>query len=350
MAVSNELLNTTFADKAAPLVDASARESVFFDIVDKMAKPGAGGTYIERNIAGQSPAVARGVYATDEVRNMTRRPIHNKYQMEYHRVIAAVSIPNYEMEQNSGPAGALKLITDYPEQFSSQFFSELDSYLLTGTIRGLGVVSVADLAGFLTLNGLFASGLRSTTTNGLLGMTTPAGQAGTVVQGLAKATNIFHYNQWDSISSWATDGEPTWRAMARKCAAWSGKKGGRAMYVIADPETYGKYDTSKQANVRVSLVSDKTEDQDILSLDLMGAKVCYSEAMDRANFGSPASTGIAYFLNPDWFEVRYQVKPKLGKFVDGPINTDYVAAPFAMQMAWLCRKLTAQGAVTGGAT
>jgi len=349
MALTTELINTTFAEHKEPLVDSSLRNTRFWSIIEKQGRPGEGGTYVERNIAGQSPAVAKGIFSGDEVLNMTRRQIMKKFQVEYHRIVGAINIPNYELKINSGKNGVIKLIKAYPMQFMTQFASDLDQYLLTGAVRGLGALGTTDAAGLLTLNGLFSSGTRTGVTNGLLDMVAIGSQTETV-QNVAKSTTYFHYNHWDSISSWSGEGEETLRAMGRTVAEWGGITNDLSgLYVLPDPDTYKNYESNKLSNVRVTVVNDKDTSK-VVDLDLQGAQVIFTSAMDRANFGSPASTGVTYFINPKFIEVLFLQKPTIGQFIDRIAEQDVVTAKFEMMLAWLCTKPTAQGVVTGGAT
>ena len=62
MAISTEILNTTFADLRGPLVNSFIRSNELLDaLMSKARMPSEGGSLIERSFAGGAPARGVGV-------------------------------------------------------------------------------------------------------------------------------------------------------------------------------------------------------------------------------------------------------------------------------------------------
>jgi hypothetical protein len=74
MAISNEVLNSTFADLRGPLINSFVRSNELFEALQSKARmPMEGGSFIERTFTGAAPARGVGVFVGDELLNMTRR-------------------------------------------------------------------------------------------------------------------------------------------------------------------------------------------------------------------------------------------------------------------------------------
>ena len=117
-----------------------------------------------------------------------------------------------------------------------------------------------------------------------------------------------------------------------------------------DDDSYANYDKSKRDLVRLKLVNEGTEKTNMLANDLGLAEVYSSLDLDRADFSSAPGDGVAYFLNTDWFEYCLQEAPSMSSFADKIADQDVVVAKFSMQGNLICRKLIAQGVVTGCAS
>ena len=66
MAISTEVLNTTFADLRGPLINSFVRSNELFDsLMTKAKMPMEGGSYIERSFAGGAPARGVGSFVGD---------------------------------------------------------------------------------------------------------------------------------------------------------------------------------------------------------------------------------------------------------------------------------------------
>ena len=354
MSISTELLNTTFADLRGPLVNSFVRSNELFESLDKKARmPMEGGTYIERSFAGGAPARGVGVYVGDELLNMTRRQQIRKFQVEPHRLVVAINIPKRELNQNSGKLAVIRLIEQYPQSTMDAVKADLNKFLLTGVSRGL-VFQTAEMNGLLTLNGQHTTGIGTGVANGLIAFQSPGAQttAGTSVQGVAKSTNYFHFNQYNDIGSWAGNGITQLRKTYRQCAHYAGGPNKGPDLVIMDDDTYTNFEDSRRDNVRVSIVDDKIDKSNTLGLSLGLAQVMSSIDLDRTDttaFSSPADDGVTYMLNTDFFEFPMLEAPNITEFKERVGDQDVVTALFAMQGNLICTKTPAQGCVSGGA-
>lgn len=348
MAISTEVLNTTFADLRGPLVNSFIRSNELLDaLMSKARMPSEGGSLIERSFAGGAPARGVGVFVGDELLNMTRRQQTKRFQVEPHRIVAAINIPKKELLFNSGKLAVIRLIEEYPQTTLEGAKADLNSFLLTGVSRGL-VFQTADLAGFLSLNGQFGAGSGTGVTNGLLDFQTTTLQSD-VVQNVAKSTSYSHFNQYGAITSWATDGLPTLRKTYRQCAHYAGGMGKGPDLVVMDDDTYTNFEDSRLSLVRIQLVEDKTEKSNMLGLDLGVAKVYSSIDLNRGSFTGVANNGVTYILNTDFLEMPLMEAPSITPFTERVGDQDVVTAIFSMQGNLICTKTPAQGCVSGGA-
>jgi hypothetical protein len=348
MAISTELLNTTFADLRGPLVNSFVRSNELFEALNSKARmPMEGGTKIERSFSGGAPARGVGVYVGDELLNMTRRQQIRKFEVEPHRLVMAINIPKRELAQNSGKLAIMRLIEEYPLTSMEAAKADLNKYLLTGTSRGLAFAT-SELQGFLTLDGQSNSGIGTGVTNGLLDFTAIGSQTETV-QGVDKSSSYFHFNQYNDISSFAGNGMTQLRKTYRQCAHYAGGIGKGPDMIFMDDDTYTNFEDARSNNVRVSVVDDKIDKSNTLGLSLGLASVTSSIDLDRTGFTAPANDGVTYMLNTDFIEFPMLEAPNVSEFKERVGDQDVVTAIFAMQGNLICTKLVAQGCVSGGA-
>ena len=348
MSISTELLNSTFADLRGPLVNSFVRSSELFEALDKKARiPMEGGTLIERTFSGGAPARGVGIYVGDELLNMTRRQEIRKFQVEPHRLAVAINIPKKELQMNSGKLAVIRLIEEYPKSVLEGAKADLNSFLLTGTSRGI-VFTTAELAGMLSLNGDVSTGVGTGVTHGLLDWQPPANQ-GDKVQNVTKSSSYFHFNQYNDISSFAANGMTQLRKTYRQCAHYAGGIGKGPDMIFMDDDTYTNFEDARSNNVRVSVVDEKIDKTNTLGLSLGLASVTSSIDLDRTGFSSPANDGVTYMLNTDFIEFPMLEAPNVSEFKERVGDQDVVTAIFAMQGNMICTKLPAQGVVSGGA-
>ena len=350
MAISTELLNTTFADLRGPLVNSFVRSNELFEALNSKARmPMEGGTKIERSFSGGAPARGVGVYVGDELLNMTRRQQIRKFEVEPHRLVMAINIPKRELAQNSGKLAIIRLIEEYPQTSMEAAKADLNKFLLTGVSRGLAF-NTSELLGMLTLNGQSAAGIGTGVTNGLLDFEAIAAQTD-VVQNVAKSSSYFHFNQFNDITSWSGDGITQLRKTYRQCSHYAGGIGKGPDMVFMDDDTYTNFEDARRDNVRVTLVDDKIDKSNTLGLNLGLASVTSSIDLDRADFtaGTAPADGVTYMLNTDYIEFPMLEAPNVSEFKERVGDQDVVTAIFAMQGNLICTKLVAQGCVSGGA-
>ena len=347
MAISTEILNTTFSDLRGPLVNSFVRSNELFEaLMSKARMPMEGGSLIERSFAGGAPARGGGIYVGDELLNMTRRQQIKRYKVEPHRLVVAINIPKKELMFNSGKLAVIRLIEEYPQTTMESAKADINKFLLTGVSRGL-VFQTAELRGMLTLNGQNGSGVGTGVTNGLLDFVAPASQTDTV-QDVAKSSSYYHFNQYNDITAWATDGMTQLRKTYRQCAHYAGGPSKGPDVVIMDDSTFSNFEDSRLNLVRVSVVEDKTERSNTLDLSLGLASVKSSIDIDLADFTGAAADGVSYILNSDYLEFPLSEAPMISDFKERVGDQDVVTALFSMQGNLISTKVPAQGVVSGG--
>jgi len=347
MSITNEVLNTTFADLRGPLVNSFIRSNELFDALNAKARmPMESGSYIERTFTGGAPARGVGVYVGDELLNMTRRQQIKKFQVEPHRLVVAVNIPKKELQMNTGKLAVIRLIEEYPQTVMEGVKADINAYLLTGASRGI-VFQTAELKGLATLNGE-ATGIGTGLENGLLDFAAPSAQTQTV-QSVAKSSSYFHFNQYNLVAASSTGAVhlKALRKTYRECSHYAGGPGKGPDLMIMDDNSYALYEEQRLSNVRVTLVEDKTDKTNMLGLDFGVGKVYPSLDLDVSLFSDPADRGVTYFLNTDYFEFPMAESPQIGEFKERVGDQDVVTALFSMQGNLICTKLPAQGCVAG---
>ena len=346
MTVSLDLLNTTLEDLKGPATMAfKDAMPIWKDLFEKRATTGSGGDYIKRLHVGSSPVKARGLYSGVEVLPVGMSNVMKELTIEPHQVSAAITIPIKELQRNTGKEAAVRLIEEYPRAVLAALGSDLNKYLLTGTCDSLGVTAPNDLFGYLTLNGEFAAGLNTGTTNGLLDFLTPAAQtaAAQSVQNVTTSTTYNYYNQYGLATSWAAD---TWRTLMdvyRRCSEF----GGEPDLVVMDPGSYGYYAQNRRDIVRlVSL--DAKEGNDYLASSFGKARVVAHSDLDPALFAGTGANGVTYVLNTKHWEVVWYSKGiTLGKFQESVHDQRVVWAPVDIHFGFVCKNRPAQGCVGG---
>jgi len=354
MAISVEVLNTTYRQLKGPLIDTFLRRTPLLDTLMKASrvrKNMDGGTYIERALMTGSPATGRGIFNGTELLSLTRTKRTEQLQVEPHRLAAAIAIPNRELAQNNGPLAVMRLIEKYPESFMKSTDLCLESFFLAGAAPvGNHAFNTAGLSGFLSLNGLFTGGVLTGTTNGLLGFATPAAQAGTAVQTLAKSEAQFYYNQYEAMSAWNADGPRKLGKLTRRCGSYSIE--GKPSLGFMDPDSMSNLEESKRGHVRVQLVETAQEKGDLHTIEHNG--VTYHESLDLdrtlAGFsGTALADGGGYILNPDYFEFSVVQEAELSDFEDRIASQDVVVSKFQFHANLICTHLAAQGCFSGTA-
>tara|TARA_R110000744_G_scaffold18811_1_gene50165 strand:+ start:4236 stop:5228 length:993 start_codon:yes stop_codon:yes gene_type:complete len=329
-------------------VNSFVRSNELFEALNSKARmPMEGGTKIERSFSGGAPARGVGVYVGDELLNMTRRQQIRKFAVEPHRMVMAINIPKRELAQNSGKLAIIRLIEEYPQTSMEAAKADMNKYLLTGVSRGLAF-QTSELKGLLTLNGIKTDGIGDGVSDGLLDFEAIASQSDTV-QGVAKSSSYFHYNQYNDISAFDTNGITQLRKTYRQCSHYAGGIGKGPDMIFMDDDTYTNFEDARRDNVRVTVVDDKIDKSNTLGLSLGLASVTSSIDLDRSDFTLAAADGVTYMLNTDFIEFPMLEAPNVSEFKERVGDQDVVTAIFAMQGNLICTKLVAQGCVSGGA-
>ena len=349
MPISTEVLNTTFADLRGPLVNSFVRSNELFEALDKKARmPMEGGSLIERSFTGGAPARGVGIYVGDELLNMTRRQQIKRFQVEPHRIVVAVNIPKKELMFNSGKLAIMRLIEEYPKTVMDGVKADLNKYFLTGVSRGI-VFQTSELRGFLTLNGQISTGIGTGVTNGLLDFAAPASQTD-VVQGVAKSSSYFHFNQFGDMAGTAFDITDL-RKTYRECAHYAGGMGKGPDLVYMDQDVYTQFEENQANNFRINVntMQDGIDgNNNTIELSLGLAKVFSSIDLDNADFTGAANNGVTYILNSDYLEMPVHEAPQMSEFKERVGDQDVVTAVFSMQSNLISTKLPAHGCVAGG--
>ena len=356
MAISTEILNTTFSDLRGPLVNSFLRSNFLFEaLMSKARMPMDGGSFIERSFAGGAPARGVGIFVGDELLNMTRRQQINRFRVEPHRIVAAINIPKKELLYNSGKLAVIRLIEEYPKTTLDGAMCDVNSYLLTGVSRGI-TFQTSELRGFLTLNGQNTAGIGTGVGTGLIDVVNlPAAQANNV-QNVAKSQAISHFTQLAGATNWATNGMVTLRRIYRQCAHYAGGPEKGPDLIIMDDATFSNFEDEKLTNnVRVNIVNDATEKGNTLALTIGLAKAYSSIDLDITQFAAGAgvlapNNGVAYVLNTDYLEYPVAEAPTISDFKERVGDQDVVTAIFSMQGNLIFTKTPAQGAVVNTAT
>jgi hypothetical protein len=350
MAIDLDTLNTTFADLRGPLINAFETSIPMWRELQKKARvSNDGGTYIERDFAAGAPAKGTGVFSGDELLTNVRRKQIKKLQVETHRAVALVTIPKKVLNINKGKAAVVRLIDAYPKATMEGISGDMNKFLLTGTSRGL-VFDTSELLGFVCLPGTHTSGIGTGVTNGVLSLNeNPADQVLPTFN-VAKSESGYHFNQRADVTSFADSGMKVLRQQYRKAAHYAGKPQGGPDLVIMDSDSYSHFENERDGKIRLQLIGDKQENNNMLSLSLGMAQVYDDPDLDQSLFSGDALGGVTYMLNTDFWEWIWLEKPNISPFADRIGDQDVVSAKFAMQGNAICTKLPAQAVVTGTAT
>jgi len=351
MPVSNDVVRTTYAELKGPAIDAFRVSNHLWEKLQANSKVvQESGYQIERVIMGGSPAQAVGIYDGSESLDGTRFQQAQRYQIEPHRIAAAINIPKQDMAVNDGALGVVRLIQQYPESFLEGLMRDINSYLLTGVSQGISA-STAELSGFTTLNGEFTSGRRTGTTNGLLDFVATGSQTDTV-QNVAKSSTIFHFNQYRAATNWATNGYRTLKTLVKECATFAPKKRGPDLGIM-DLDSHGFLDDELSGRVRLKVVDGKHDPDRIDDAPLVvhGCPFYYDNDLDTTQFtaaaGADPTEGLAYVLNSEFMEMPTLVEPTMTDFADLIALQDALTAKFEMHCQLIFTKFPAHGCIVG---
>lgn len=210
----------------------------------------------------------------------------------------------------------------------------------------------------MTLNGQVSTGIGTGVTNGLLDFETPATQTDPV-QGVAKSSSYFHFNQFGDMASAAGTvfDVSVLRKTYRECAHYAGGMGKGPDLVYMDQDVYTSFEELQSNNFRINVntMQDGVDgNNNTIELSLGLAKVFSSIDLDRADFsaagGFEPNRGVTYILNTDYLEMPVHEAPQMSEFRERVGDQDVVTAVFSMQANLIATKLPAHGCVAGGST
>ena len=356
--VSTDELNTTLADLRSGWQSTFARTNAFLNQCVEKRKTRTtdiGGTHIEKVLMTGAPSQGVGVSGGYEVAPGTRIQKSKQLKIAYYEFFQPIQISGKEMRENGGRQGIVKLIEMYPDAAVKAFKKDFNKYLLTGTTDSASSASPNDHFGFLTLNGGFSSGTVDGTTNGVLDFRTPAQQTSDAetVEGVVKSEASGHYNQYQAISAWASDGRRLIQTAYMDAEANADQDGGESVgpdLMIMDRATMANFIESKADTTRIQIVDAKTEGKASTSNSFYRAKVIYDAALDRALFASPASGGVTYGLNTDYWMWYILHDVDITPFADFLATQDVVTSKLLFHGQGMCERLNTQFCVSGGAT
>jgi len=271
------------------------------------------------------------------------------------RLIYAFDVPGKDLAEANGEMDLARILQHYPELALADFHELISNQLGTGTGTG-------NVGGFATLNGNTTFTPQGETRNGFLQFAAPAAQASTI-HGLVQATVSGWYNQYQDISSFATNGRSQMRK-AYFAASRQGKTLGAVDLMIGDETSYLNYIEDLDDQVRVVKVEgDKAPAQVRQGIKFLDADFYLDDSIDVSvaaytGGGSPAADGVIYgFKTPTWhlFTLGHDAqKESKGDFaVRGPFripDQDMWRYEIVLMMGLHTTQLRANFAVTGAAT
>ena len=353
MAVSTDELNTTLANLRPGYQSTFARTNPFLArcVNKKKVRSPEGGTHIEKVLMTGSPAQGVGVASGYEVAPGARLQKSKQLKIAYYQFLMAINISGKEMRENSGQQGIVKLTEMYPDNAAKAFKKDFNKYLLTGQTDAASSASASDFYGFTCLNGEFNSGTMDGTLNGLLDFVTPSGQ-NEVVEGVTKSVASGHYNNYQAITAWATDGMGKLSAAYFDAESNSDQDGDSPVgpdLILCDRGSYANFVGSKRDEVRVQVVDAKTEGRMSTKNTFYRADVVYDAALDPSLF-SIAAGGVWYGLNTDYWMWYILKDLDISPFQDFLATQDVVTSKLLFHGQGMCERLNTQFCISGGAT
>lgn len=354
MAISTDELNTTLANLRPGYQSTFARTNVFLArcVNKKKVRTPDSGTHIEKVLMTGSPSQGVGVANGYEVAPGARIQKSKQLKIAYYEFFQSIQISGKEMRENSGTHGVVKLIEMYPDAAMKAFKKDLNQYLLTGTTGSASSSSPNDYFGFITLNGQFSSGKVEGTENGLLDFAAPSAQNESV-EGVTKSEASGHYNQFQAITGWATDGRKKLSTAyfdAEANADTDGENPAGPDLIMCDRGSYANFVESKSDSVRVQVNDAKTEGKMSTSNTFYRADVRYDAALDAALFTGDATGGVWYGLNTDYWMWYILKDADISPFQDYLATQEVVTAKLVFHGQGMCERLNTQFCLTGGAS
>jgi len=309
-----------------------------------------GGPYIEFPIVTNGPGAVTRIENGSEVYSSTRRTIGARGQVYCPRMIYSFIIPGKDLAEAAGETAIARLIKVYPEAALMEFHE----YIVQQFVNGNG--STNNVHGFLTLNGDTTFNASGTAEAGILDFAAPGSQTDTVLN-LSKSTTTGWQNQYQLVSSFATDGRSQMRRVYWD-ASLQGKQGGPVDVMLGDIVSFNNYYDDLDDQVRYQVKFDGEKGRGVRQgLMFQEAEFYVEPDLDYTASTFTARTGVVYFLKADTWHLYNQGEDSgmetKGDFAfRGPVKVpgqDAWEWEIVLAMQMYCDRLNANGCVDGTA-
>ena len=358
MAISPDVLASCLVDLAPGY---SELFSLWHPIMERVVKKGnidravLKGPFREFVVVSGGPGTVTQVLTGSEIIAGGRNQAASRGSTYAPRLIYAFDVPGKDLAEANGENDLAKIIKNYPELGLSDFHERISNQISSGNGTGVG--------GFLTLNGMANYNPAGALRTGAFEFDVPALQGDTVFniikQGGAGGVTGW-YNQYGTITSFATDGKSTMRQAYYAASRQGSKAMGPVDLLLGDESSYLNYVETLDDQVRVMKIEgDKAPGQIRQGIPFLEADFFLEESIDTTQFaGSTGVNGVIYMLNTDTWHIYTlghdsNLETKGDFAVRGPIRIpeqDMWRYEYVLNMGMYCDQIRANAVVTGGAT
>lgn len=283
-------------------------EDLFFDdhvflrkiVENGVDKRKSGGEYAAFTVVIDGPGNIAKLVTGSEAYSYGRRNITRQARVYIPTHIYAYAVEGEALRHANGETGIANLLELYPEKANLDFRQKAVAQMLTGN----GAASNID--GLATLNGDTTYSPDGTSLNGLLDFLPKASQTDTV-QSLAKEAaaggTTGWYNQFEEVTSFATNGKRSMRSVYNGCLVRSAGYGHPTLG-LTDSISFNNYYESLDDQVRYATKTSGEEGKDIDEGLMFHKLELFEDPSIDDNSGSftHGANGTMYFLNPKtWF-------------------------------------------------
>ena len=318
------------------------------------------GPFREFVVVTDGPGSVTQVLTGSEIIQGGRRQNASRGDTFAPRLIYAFDVPGKDLAEANGENDLAKIIKRYPELALSDFHERISNQLASG--------NGADCGGFLTLNGDTTYNPQGTARTGAFEYVATAAQNDTVFnlnkQGAAANAIGGWYNQYNQITSFATDGKATMRQVYYASSRQGSKASGPVDLMLGDENSYLNYIDDLDDQVRVMKVEgDKAPGASRQGSPFLAADFFLEESIEQGIAAGSfttggAANGVVYMLKTDTWHIYTLghdsgMETKGDFAVRGPIRIpeqDMWRYEYVLNMGMYCDQLRANGVVTGGAT
>lgn len=312
-----------------------------------------GGPYVEFPIVTNGPGQVTRIETGSEVYSSIRRTVGSRGRVYCPRMVYSFVIPGKDLAEAAGETAIARLIKVYPEAALMEFHE----YIVGQFVNGNG--STNNVHGFMTLNGDTTFNASGTAEDGALEFAAPASQTDTVFN-MAKATTTGWQNQYQNVSSFATNGRSQMRRVYWD-ASLQGKQGGPVDVMLGDVVSFNNYYDDLDDQVRYQIQSGGEKGRAIRQgLMFQEAEFYVEPELDTTltTFDSSRrGNGVVYFLKSDTWHLYTQgedtgMETKGDFAFRGPVKVpgqDAWEWEIVMAMQMYCDRLNANGVVDGTA-